>query len=83
MTTTVDGRPVCGTCGDEWIAGHKPKTPAEYETAARAEGWRIHRGKTYGGQAYDDALCPRCGRPDPKTVRLCDELAASTQRGDA
>jgi hypothetical protein len=87
---TPDGRPICGTCGatpkarrtmqpadadpryDAW--GWRELTAAEYEQHARAGGWHMSHGQTHGGQAYDDALCPKCARPDPVTVRLCREL---------
>lgn len=52
-----------------------PYTPAEYERASREAGWKVGRGVTYGGYPYDDALCPRCARPDPKLVALCHQLA--------
>lgn len=41
--------------------------------AARAAGWRVgHRA-----DGTPDALCPRCGRPDPVTLAHCKDLARS------
>lgn len=52
-----------------------PYTAAEYATAARAAGWKVHAGVTYGGRHYDDALCTQCASPDPRLVALCGHLA--------
>jgi hypothetical protein len=33
------------------------------DAAARAAGWRIFTGRTYGGVALDTAMCPTCAAP--------------------
>lgn len=71
--------PTCDSCGKTFPA-LRLATGTSYDERARAAGWRIWRGTTVGGGERDDTLCPRCARPDPRTVRLCEELAASVHR---
>jgi hypothetical protein len=40
-----------------------PLLRAPVDTAARAAGWRIFTGRTYGGTHLDTATCPACATP--------------------
>lgn len=57
---------------DGW--GIRPPTVAEQEAEARAAGWRL--GPTHADGSRH-AMCPRCAKPDPTTVALCNELNRS------
>lgn len=50
--------------------GLRPPTDGERDQQARAAGWAV-------GVNPDNtrtAMCPRCRRPDPKTVAICRDL---------
>lgn len=48
------------------------------DDAARAAGWRI--GQLPNGER--DAMCPRCGKPDPALTKLCRDLTVPIGPGE-
>ncbi len=59
---TPDGSPVCGSCGA--VYSPPPLLVDPVDTAARAVGWRVFTGRTYGGAHLDTAMCGSCAAPN-------------------
>jgi hypothetical protein len=60
MRDATSGAPICA-CGLVYQVPPMLRDPID--TAARAAGWRIFTGRTYGGVALDTAMCPDCSKP--------------------
>jgi hypothetical protein len=60
MRDAISGAPIC-VCGQVYPVPPLLRDPID--TAARAAGWRIFTGRTYGGRQLDTAMCPACAAP--------------------
>lgn len=71
-----DGSPDYGTfkCGKKFPSdGRRYERPDPLIDDARRDGWKVGPKR--------DAMCPNCGAPDAKTVRLIDALGATKRVG--
>lgn len=60
------GNALCGSCGKFFGGGDSKQSTLQM---LRARGWHYSQGVTFGGQAYEDLLCPVCARNEHTRVR--------------
>lgn len=50
----------CQGCGHAIVFRQQPEGGTSMESAARARGWRVWRGTTFGGAVKQLVVCPAC-----------------------